>query len=330
MKALATGLLKAYAGLMKLYPARYQRTFGAERQEVFSLALEEAIRLGNRALLHLVLHELHDLPGSAIRANLREWEAVMKTIETRPSEERLTWPGFLLGIWPFLFAGPLIAILPYLPRQTTRWFDFESPLWWATIYISVFIGILVGWRKGFPSWVYPYLVFAFFAIVVPLLSWSGLLVPLGLSPSISPVILLVVIVGLGASVLFLLSRLPPTRHILADIRNDWTLLSFGMFTFHAFSMGMYTGDHLPPFGPGVLLPSVVVVLGAVTYLFCRGWRVRSLVLIATWVISFLGAIIFAGTEGWAIWPVLLEASLIFSPALIELIPGPRLMPADEG
>jgi hypothetical protein len=330
MKALSAWLLKAYACLMKLYPARYQNEFGAERQEVFALALEEAIHLGNWALFLLVLHELHDLPASAIRANLREWEVVMKNIETGLREERLSWLDFLLGVWPFLFAGPLMAILPYLPRKATQLFNIDSPLWWATICLSVFIGIFVGWRKGFPSWVYPYLEFPFLAIVIPLLGWLSQFVRrMRMNPGISTAILLAATVGLGVAALFFLSHIPPTMNIYYGVRNDWTRLSFGMIVYLAFGMGIYTGDHLPPFGPAVLLPSMVVVLGAVAYLFCRGRFLHSVVLIATLVISFLGKMILEDAEGWAIWPVLFLVSLIFSPALVELFPRHHLAQTNE-
>lgn len=337
MTGLVARLFKAYACLMKFYPSRYQSEYGEERQEVFALALEEANGRGNRALFHLVLCELHDFPFSAIRANLRELEVMMKTIETKLGDEHLSWLGLLLGVWPYLFLGPVMAILPYLPRPAERFLDLNSPPWLVTVGLSLFIGIFVGWRKDFPRWVYPYLVILFFAIVIPLLGslgwgslgWLESLVPARINPWISTAILLVTIIGLGAAALFLLSRIPATRKIFYDVRNDWTRLSFGMVVFLAFGTGLYTGDHLPPFGPAVWLPSVVVVLGAVAYLLCRSRLMRSIVLIATLGISFLGLFIFPGDQTWAIWPILLLVSLILSPALVELFPRPHLLQANE-
>ena len=253
----------------------------------------------------------------------------MNTIKTEHGYEHLSWFELLLGVWPFLFAGPVMAVLPYLPGQAAQLFSFYSPLWLATVCLSLFIGIFVGWRKDFPRWVYPYLVILFFAIVIPLLSWLG---PRGLSrfnPWISTAILLVAILGLGAAALFVLSRSPRTKKINYDVRDDWTRLSFGILVILAFGTGIYGGDHLPPFSPAVWLPSVVVVLGAAAYLLSRSQLMRSIVLIGTLGISFFVMAILPHDEPWAIWPVLLLVSLIFSPVLVGLIPRPHLPQANK-
>lgn len=56
---------------------------------------------------------------------------------------------------------------------------------------------------------------------------------------------------------------------------------------------------------------------------------RSIVLIATLGISFLGKITLPKDEAWAVWPVLLLVSLILSPVLVGLFPGPHLPQANE-
>jgi hypothetical protein len=330
MKDSVVKLLEFYACLMKLYPSRYRKAFSEERREVFAQALESASSRGNRALFRLVLRELHDLPSSAIRANLREWEVMMKKIENKLGDESLSWIGLLLGVWPFLFLGPLMAIMPYLPRQAARAINLDTPLWLAVVFLSLMVGIFVGWRKGFPRWVYPYLVGLFFVILVPILGrLSTLLGSNRLNPWIATAILLFVILGLGAMALFILGRLPPTRKILTDVRNDWTRLSFGMVVFLAFATGFYGGDHPPPFGLGVWLPSAVVVLGAVAYLLSRNRLVRGMVLIGTMGISFLGKFIFPTDDPLAIWPVLLILTMILSPVLLGLFPRLHITQSKE-
>jgi hypothetical protein len=329
MKGLVGKLFIVYACLMKLYPARYQREFGEERQEVFALALEEAIRRGNRALFRLIHCELHDFPASAIRANLRELEVMMKTSATKLGDERLSLIGLLLGVWPFLVSGPVLAILPYLPWPAEQLLNFNSPIWLVIVGLSLIIGIFVGWRRDFPRWVYPYLVILFFAIAIPLVGWLGSLVPSRINGWISTAIILVAILGLGAAALFFLSRIPATRKIYNDVRNDWTRLSFGMVVFLAFGTSIYLGDHLPPFGPAVWLPSVVVFFGAIAYLLCRNRLMRSIVLIATIGISFLGKFVLPTDDPWAIQPILLLVSLILSPVLVELFPRHNLPQVNE-
>jgi len=330
MKRLVARLVSLYACLMKLYPSRYQREFGEERQELFRLALEEATSRGNRALLRFILHELHDFPASAIRANLREWQVMMNTIESKLGDEQFSWIGLLLGTWPFLFAGPLMAVLPYLPGHAAQLFNFMSPMWLATVCLSLFVGLFLGWRMNFPLWVYPYLVIAFFALAIPVL---GLLGPTGLNrfnPWIATAILLFAILGLGAGALFLLSRIPRTRKIFYDVRDDWTRLSFGMLVFVAFYTGLYTGDHLPPFGLIVWLPSVVILLGAIAYLLSGSRLIRSLVLIITLGLGvFFGMFIFSGDAAWAIWPASLLVTLILSPVLVGLFARPPRTQVNE-
>ncbi len=323
MKRLAAKLLTVYVGMVKLYPSHYQYDFGEERQEVFTQALEEAINRGNKALFQLVLCELHDFPASVIRANLREWEVMMKTIDTQLGEEHFSWIGLLLGAWPFIFAGPMMAMLPYLPQQITQKFNFNTPLWLATVGLSLLLGIFVGWRKNYPRWVYPYLVILFSIIVIPLLSWIGPLWFSGFNAWATTAIILSLIIGFGAAALFLLSHIPSTRKIFFDIRSDWTRLSFGMVVFLAFGTGLSSGDHLPPFGVTVLLPSAIVVFGAVAYLLSRSRRLRILVLLTTIGLCFLGLSIIPNTETWAIWPALTLVMLILSPMLVGLFPHPH-------
>ena len=253
----------------------------------------------------------------------------MKTIDARFGEERLSWIGLLFGLWPFIFLGPLMAIAPYLPHPVDSIFRYDSPLLLGIVFLSMIAGIIVGWRKGFPRWVYPYLVILFFAIAVPLLSQLGLLLgPYRLGALPTTAILLGAILGLGGAALFLLSRFPPTRSIYQDIHADWTRLSFGMVVFLAFAAGFYGGDHPPPFGPVVWLPSIIVVLGAFSYLLCRRRWMRSLVLLATLLFSILGRLIFPNDDIWSIWAGLLLVAFIFLPALVGLFPRPRILQAD--
>jgi len=330
VKGLVAWLVQVYACLLCLYPPHYRSEFGEERQEVFTLALQEAARLGKWALFRLVLCEMRDLPVSAIRANLRELEVMMKKVESYLGDEHLSWIGLLAGLWPLIFLGPIMAVVPYLPREASRLLNFETPLWMATVFASLLIGILAGWRKGFPRWVYPYLVILFFAFVIPLIGrLSTLLGPDRFNKWIAAAILLICFLGFGAAALFVASRIPPMRKIYHDVRTDWTRLSFGMLAYPAFATGFYGGDHLPPFGPAVWLPAVVVVLGAAVYLICRSRWTRILALLAAVLLAFLLKMIFSSDEtSIGIVPLFLGL-VFFLPALVELLPRPKLPLADQ-
>ena len=142
-------------------------------------------------------------------------------------------------------------------------------------------------RRGFPDGFIPTLSPCFLLIVVPLLSWLGPWLPNKYSPWVDIAFILIIILGIGALAIFLLNRFHLTRKIYDDVRNDWTRLSFGMLVFLAFYTGIYMGDHLPPFSLAILLPSVVVLLGAVMYLLSPSQLGRSITLIAAFGIVLL-------------------------------------------
>jgi hypothetical protein len=329
MKGLVAWLVQGYACLLSLYPPHYRSEFGEERQEVFSLALQEAAGLGKWALFRLVLCEVRDLLVSAIKANLRELEVMMKKLESYMGDEHLTWIGLLAGLWPLIFLGPIMAVTPYLPRDASRLLNFETPLWMATVFASLLIGILAGWRKGFPRWVYPYLVILFFALVIPPMGRLGtLLGPDRFNKWVPTVILPFSFIGFGAAALFVASRIPPLRKIYHDVRTDWTRLSFGFLAYPAWAMGFYGGDHLPTFGPAVWLPAVVLVLGAAVYLICRSRWTRILALLAALLLALPLKIIFSSDKtSIGIVPFFLIL-VFFLPALVELLPRPKLPLAD--
>ena len=321
MNDLTGRLAGVYAWLLRLYPRNYQSEFAEERQEVFAQALSETAAKGEQALLRLMVRELRDLPGSVFKARLREWEGRMKRLDTNLGEERLSWIGMFLAVWPYIFFGPLMAVAPYLPQSLAQFFRVDSTAWLVSVVLFSIIAVGVGWRKRFPRWVYPYLVILFFAIAIPLMAQLSLL--LGGDPRykvISAIVLVTALPGLVAVVAFVMSRIPATRKVLQDIRSDWTRLSFGMVVYVSFVTGFYGGDHLPAFGPAVWLPSLVVVVGVIAYLMCRSRGQRSLALLATLFLSILGIFIFSTDDVFTLLPVALVVLLIFLPAVLALFP----------
>lgn len=248
----------------------------------------------------------------------------MKTIETKLGEDRFSWIGLLLGVWPFIFLGPVMALMPYLSLKSAQGFSFFSPLWFIVIGLSMLIGMYAGWKNSFPRWAYPYLVPIFFVIVVPVLSWLGPWLPKKFGPWMVIAFTLLVILVMGALALFLLNRIHLTRKIYHDIRNDWTRLSFGMLVFLAFYTGIYMGDHLPPFGLGVLVPSLVVLFGAIVYLLSPNQLGRTIALIVTSGTTLLIKLLPANEGAWSIWAVLLMILILLSPMLIGLFPRRQL------
>ena len=123
---------RIYAELLRLYPQSYRETFAAERQDVFEQARQAAEAGGIDSLARFAIRELRDMPISALRACLREKEIKMDKIDP----ERISWGGLLSGVWPFVFLGPLMAVIPYI-SEVRQLINYESPLWLAIVIFSV-------------------------------------------------------------------------------------------------------------------------------------------------------------------------------------------------
>jgi hypothetical protein len=311
----------AYARLMSLYPPGYRREFAVERQDVFEQALQNAVARGSRALLRLALREGRDMPASIFRANLEEMGIWMKKISSNLDQERNSWIGLLAGLWPFIFLGPVMALVPYLPSHVTNVFDYDKPLWLATVFLTILIGLAVAWARGFPRWSYPYLVFLFFAVLIPTMAKLSIL--LGSSrfdPLLASALLLTGILGLGALFIWLIRLTPPLRKIYYDVRADWTRLSFGLYIYMAFATSFYGGDHRPPLSLAVVLPTLLILMGAVVYLLCKPRWARILALVVGVLLALLVKLLQAPGEGAISLIALFLIALIFLPALVELLP----------
>lgn len=227
-----------------------------------------------------------------------------------------------MGIWPLTLLGPVIAVGPYLPGPAAQRFAYDSPFLLGLGLVSLAGGLVLGWRRGFPRWVYPYLAGLLTLVIIPLMSLLGVLVgPLGLGALLTSLLILAVTGGLMLGALLLFSRLPATRQLYADIRADWTRLSFGALVLLALAASFYGGDHRPPLSVAVWLPSVIVVLGGLTYLSAGGGRAGGWVLGATLLLALLAKLVIFSVETWSVYAVVLLVGLVFLPALVGLLPA---------
>ncbi len=314
-------LARAYACLMSLYPPGYRREFAAERREVFDQALQDAAVQDSGALLRLALREGRDLPASIFWANLHEMGIHMKKFGSNLIEERNSLAGILAGLWPFIFLGPVMAVIPYLPGQAARMFNYGTPLWLAIVFLSILLGVALGWAKGFPRWSYPYLVILFFAVVIPTMAkMSVLLGPNRFDPLLTAALLIAAFLGLGGAFLLFIRLAPPLRKIYTNARLDWTRMSFGLYTYLAFATGFNGVDHRPPLSLGLVLPTLLVSLGAAAYLLCKPRWARILALVAPVILNSLIKVLQTPREDLVTGVALFFVILIFLPALVELLP----------
>ncbi len=318
-------LLWIYAQLLKLYPPRHRAEFGDEMRAVFEQAIGEARRRGRLAIAHLVWLELRDAPVALICAHLEERrKRKMETLTSVHTDDtRANWSETLAGIFPFLVLGPLTVLLAF-PFPPPEW---RMTAWGQTLMLlyplPLLVGAIVGWLKGFPRWCYPY--WGFGIIILGFGGMSRLSYILfsqdaqwqaSISVSIgTAVVFTAVLVGL----VLLISRLLPfLRQFYDGIRQDWTKLSFGFYSFAALMFGAIDHEEDPDLTFFVLTPSLMIVLGALAYLQSTTKSQRVLVLMLGLILAV--TVRFVGGKGFYVLYGTLNALIVLIPALMEFLP----------
>ncbi len=318
-------LMRLYTCMLGLYPQQYQAEYGEELQTVFSLVVNEAAQRGRFSVIRLGWRELRDLPGAVIREYLREGrKRKMETSTITPTGDgRSSWGETLAGIWPFLFLGPVSVIVAYLTMPA--WFQYsETPKYLSIVFVlSMLVGLGVGWAKGWPRWSYPYLGFA---MVVGGLAIGGTVSSMVFTvgpewPVLPQVLIAVGAFGLIVGILTLIARAwRPLHSLYRGIRQDWTRLSFGLFTVVSGLFGAIDLDEDPIFTLNVFVPSLILLVGALVYLRSTTKAQRILALLVSLVLAVAVRVvvgkIFYATYG------AVTGVIIFIPALLDLLPQP--------
>lgn len=312
-------VLRLYYDLLRLYPRGFRDEFADEMCVVFSEALTEAADRGVDAVFALVLREVCDLPKSILSACLRErGELTMQPpIET---EKRMGWLQVLIGILPLILLGPLQAMMPYASQDFRAWLNIGSDQVMIGFLLLMAVGTTAGLIQRFPRWSYPYLIALAMFLLVNVVARITLLLPQERFLVGSHLVMLFVFFVILTAIVVLIARsLKPFHRLYQSIRQDWTQLSFGLLSYVAFATGFNGGDHPPPFGMSVLLPSTIVVIGALAHLLSvnRWQRILSLLI----ALTLLPIVIPSGAEEVPAWSALLFLlAVVFLPALFEHLP----------
>jgi hypothetical protein len=150
------------------------------------------------------------------------------------------------------------------------------------VYALALVGMLIGWIRGFPLWSCSYLgwslVFTWwwtnmrtYGFDWGYLSW----IPLGITVLIA----------------FLWTRsLSPVKKLFRDIWNDWTRLTFAMYTFMAFGAMIYDENHHPYLL--LLMTVTIVIIISGVWFFLRSSTLKGR--ISSIVISFIASVVPGG------------------------------------
>jgi len=271
-------LRSCYSFLISLYPKTYREEYGSELQTVFSLSIDDAMRLGRLEITKAILHELLSLPKAIIHEHLRERR---KTNMTGKFSSRFDLPqGSRMEFWvvllPFSLTYLLYRTLFFLFSLNISNMPFRIEEVIGLLFLGlIFVIFVTGLRMGVPRWFLPYLGFALSLInlfthtlVFPP-GWSGFPFLRQASRFIrgfvyQGTVWIGVIVFVILLVLF--SALIPKFHpFYRRLKDDWTLLAFVIYGVAPLAL-MLTFDDYQGEGPYVLTGCLILVIGGWLYL----------------------------------------------------------------
>jgi hypothetical protein len=346
-----------YTQSLRLYPHDFCIEFGEEMNLIFLTATEETKRKGIINLLKFFAREIRDLPASIWREHLRSRKGFsmdQNSLAWRPLNTKELLMGLTLFIVPIL--GDLAKLgLGYGIGNRVGSYSLIASL------VFILVILIIGFINGFPRWTVPYLGVTVITIVMlqavfPL--W-GLFVDdvrrmtnyftktlaarIQYSVLLGSFFWLVSFVVLALLILFLMAW-PRTRKLAQCIRQDWTLMSFMVYSALVFNLELvfeeYAYDEV-----WKIACRVCLALGAWIYFKNADQRKRILALLAgatlffgiaavgQWVVlpqQTWGA--FYDYDHWTYRRVILSGTLtgwvsalffMMVPALINLIPRPR-------
>lgn len=298
---------RLYKALLRLYPRSFQAEFAEEMISVFEEALGEAASRGWLAQLRRLLVEVLSLPAGVLQISLKN-----QPVPNPKKPGGLEWEG-PPSSWESLVALAVFVLpvanlwLNSVPQGTS----FLLLLCMASLLAGCFV---IGLKSGFPRWSLPYLGLALSALsFVFVFQWASDRIAPSLLPIPTPLpqdeslTLLLQSVGAGMmwlslfAMTFLFLGLLALVHrfhpLLARLRQDWTLVSYILYSGTLFTLG-FTFDQYHAEQPYTLASSLCLVTGAWLYLRSRRPWQRTLALLA-------GITLAMGSSYASQWPAVL-------------------------
>jgi hypothetical protein len=246
------------------------------------------------------------------------------------STEKTPWFIAILSLVPFILPGPLAPLLTYHPWWDPNELPFIEAARFPVTAGLIILGFLIGILRHFPRWSYLYSLYILFILPGGIIYLIDHLL-YKISPEIQGyvLILLFLLVTIASPFLHFL------RPLFSKIRQDWTLLSFTFYACALFLLSTNDMDESPVYNLQVLLPSLIIWLGALAYLLLVDPIHKVGALVGT---QFLGVLIWwlpvlnsnsGSLSGLlvvsgillSLWMIL--GGLIIAPILINLFFRPR-------
>ena len=316
--ALLAGL---YRGLQGLYPPAYWSEFGEEQKEVFEQAFQDSSKISRQKTFSFLLHELRDIPGVLVRTHIKRRPIEMGIQIFPQTNDQTPWSTAVLSLIPYIILGPLAMVMSYHP-----WWDPEQLPWLFPLYIGVAflttsLSFIIGTIRKFPRWSYPSAIYLFLILtfIMPTLV-KGTYWDISQKSG-----LLFLVMGLY----FLAAwRLTPFKPFLANLRQDWTLLSYGMYACTLLLASSQDHDEVPFLNLVALLPSLIWLCGALAHLRLTSAKLRVGVLILSVLlgVAIMWSPVFKGMSGsLAGFLIVLSITLVMTAVLAGLVLAPMLI-----
>ena len=231
---------KFYRLLLAFYPAEFRAEFGAEMEDVFTIALTHVQQSDDERFWQLVWREIRDWPGTVLQAHLRVRRRKMASngfVEEKPLQRRELLAALLIFLLPLV--GPLVSggnrpewleILPYMLFWGALLFGLGLAVMkrlprWSLPYLGIvlLLAVLFAAYPRLWGWLYPRFLLTF----GPRAGWS--LSTRILYSGVADYIALFLVLVSALILVNVLRLLPYTRGVWQGIRADWTALSFLLY-----------------------------------------------------------------------------------------------------
>lgn len=198
----------------------------------------------------------------------------------------------LLGALPFLAYGALsLAFHFWAPSGALSGVPWLRLVPYLSVYALALGGLLAGGLAGFPRWAYAYL---FWALI--LTWWLSDMRIAGIYRFDGRMWL--PFAGVLLLPLLLRRSLDPLRRLLSGLRQDWTLVTFGLYTFWAFAAILFDENHHPYLALFIIATALLTATGTWLYLRLPDARGRLLALIGGWAAMVLLGVLNDLTWDW--------------------------------
>lgn len=272
-------LAAKFCYIARWLPTRMREQFGEEIEEVLAERLENAADQSWWLLLKVVVDELIQLPGVYLRERFNgqrqtgEGRLMMARIGTWFEENRAQtpWGSTIIGLVPFLIV-PLVSLGDWLLGDSIP--EWAGPAYGFYLLMGAYMLVLVvGWVRGFPSWVYPFAIqFVFMSFLASFdLMAAFANIEARIAQNLLTLISFLGLYGMIAGVALLITRKDIKRPIQTGwkaLSQDISRLSLGLFGFAPMMLRfMIDGLHNDP--GWMLARDLLLVVGALIYFRSR-------------------------------------------------------------